>query len=230
MASLSDERFRHLIGQFLEAAKSFPTFHFVAICEICNPEWPEVVKGEDRYVGLELFKDVWKRVLRKPTHEHLIYETVWLWARDRLWQGAYFDDDSPWENLHEQLRQFDQAKALFERLADEAAGHFAPLPLDDAGSPFPGDNKPAHRWLARLCAMPFVEQEERHFDVFRLVLNVHGSLFTASALTVEALAREQPEPSEEAPRDPGTPIFNAGSWKWPSKRPANAFRRLLGSP
>jgi hypothetical protein len=197
MSSLSDKRLDRLHTQFVDAAERFPTFHFAAVCEIVNPDWPQVAVNKDWRLGLS--PDVWRNILRKPARQQFAPDddTVWLRIDGRLWEGGYFDDGKPWDDVLEQLHHVQEARNVFERLADQAAGNFT-LPLNNPDGEFPLETKPAHRWLECVCAMPFVEVEFRQSDTHRLVRNVLGDIFTASARAVEILDKEQSAPRQPA--------------------------------
>ena len=189
MAHLRDDRLRRLHRQFLDGNQRFPHLHFAVVTGRSDlKSWPYVPADDSPgYDYLGLPHHIWRDLLnRRPGTPFSPLSTVWLRIEGKVWEGAYFNGGKLWDDLHAQNRHLEDGIAELENLAAGAAGHFSMPPSPTPGVDFPLEPKPAHRWLEIVCGMGPVEIVE---DQPCLMKRVSGDLFTASARTIEDLAK-----------------------------------------
>lgn len=193
MSFLSDERVRRLHKQFLDAGERFPDLCFAAATDPSDLEW--LTEGE-RWpfcpVGLGEFvlglpESKWREILFKPPGRLFTpLSTRWLRIDTRLWEGAFYCDGELWSDLQKQFAHLEEGIREFERLAQNATGHYCSSPTPHPLVDWPLKPEPSDRWFEIVCSADFVEVDDREGLLLR---RIPGDVFTASARTVEILSQ-----------------------------------------
>jgi hypothetical protein len=133
---------------------------------------------------------------KRPDKIFSLAPPISLCIDGQIWQGQYADYGKPWSNLIAQCRYAEEARNVFERLADQAAADFA-LPGNKRITETLGPTCRAHRWLETVCTMPFVKVHcetvkadcPSNGSMSTYIREVPGDIFIASARTIESLAQ-----------------------------------------
>jgi hypothetical protein len=188
--ALLAERLGRLHRQFLDTAEQYQNLALVAVTDHRArrgepTEWPHTDNSSDGcYFGLAPHH--WRRILKNAGNDSAIGEpiyTFWLSMNDLLYEGALYALGNSSQDPQADYARLCEAKDRFLELAKIAAGHFD-LPRVHALVNYPLEPSPAHRWVERLCAMPFVQVDTNEVVA---VFHVPGDVFTASARAIEAL-------------------------------------------